>query len=373
MGQIQVVEFITSLGDGGAETLVKEYIRLADRARFQFSVVVLWRAPASATSKAVEAMGISVFPIYPSSGFFVRVFNKLLGRVYVSRRLKKILKERDTDVLHVHLSMLKYVRPIRHWLRSVRLIYTCHSLPDVHLGKKRWGEKKAAEYLIRDNGLQMIALHDHMKCELNEMFGVENTLVIRNGVDFRRFRDVEIDKKTERNRLGIPGNAFVVGHVGRFDKPKNHPFLVEVFREVAARNENAFLLMVGAGDTTDIEKRLSVYGLNGRYTILSHRGDVNEILRAMDVFVFPSLYEGLPLVLVEAQASGLRCVVSDAIAVEAIRSEDVVALPLESPAQWAEVILDDSVKGVAHGDLEDYDMNKEIKRLEKLYAGEWDE
>ena len=101
--------------------------------------------------------------------------------------------------------------------------------------------------------------------------------------------------------------------------------------------------------------------------ILSHRTDVNEILRAMDVFVFPSLYEGLPLALIEAQVSGLRCIVSDAVPPEAFRSERVIALSLENPKKWADTILNDSVTGVSYGDLEDYDMNKEIKYLETLY------
>jgi glycosyltransferase involved in cell wall biosynthesis len=105
--------------------------------------------------------------------------------------------------------------------------------------------------------------------------------------------------------------------------------------------------------------------------ILSNRSDIPELMRAMDVFVFPSLFEGLGIVLIEAQVSGIRCIVSDTVPKEAFRSDLTVAVSLnQSPSEWCDVILDESIKGECYGDLDEYDMNKEIKRLEKLYEGE---
>jgi glycosyltransferase involved in cell wall biosynthesis len=127
---------------------------------------------------------------------------------------------------------------------------------------------------------------------------------------------------------------------------KNHEFLVEIFNELVKRKDNAFLLLVGAGRLKEnIEMKLHNYGLDGKYLILSHRSDIPEIMKAMDVFVFPSLYEGLGIVLIEAQVSNLRRIVSE----------------------WCDVILDDSIKGKNNGDINTYDMNKKIKRLEELY------
>ena len=204
------------------------------------------------------------------------------------------------------------------------------------------------------------------------MFVIDNTVVIRNGIDFNRFRNVAITREQERAVLNIPADAFVVGHVGRFHEVKNHTFLVDVFGEVCKKNKNAFLLLVGDGALKkSVEDKLDRLGYNGRYLILSHRSDIPELMRAMDVFVFPSLYEGLGLVLIEAQVSGLRCIVSDAVPTEAFQTDLAVPVSLSEPAsKWCDIILDDSIKGVAHGNIEDYDMNKEIKRLEKLYLGE---
>ena len=150
---------------------------------------------------------------------------------------------------------------------------------------------------------------------------------------------------------------------------KNHPFLVEVFREVAKKREDAFLLMVGADAPPEIENRLQELGLQNRYRILSDRADVNEILAAMDAFSFPSKYEGLGIALIEAQAAGLRCVASDRVPAEAIRTEQCFTLPLEDPARWAELLLSDEKREEGIQDLRVYDMNQEIKRLEALYLG----
>ena len=179
--------------------------------------------------------------------------------------------------------------------------------------------------------------------------------------------NIGISKEEKRKQLCLQEGAFIVGHVGRFTPEKNHPFLVEVFREIAARQEKAFLLMVGAGDTTQTEETLKQYGLGDRYLILSHRQDIPQLLAAMDVFVFPSIFEGFGIALLEAQAAGLRCVASDRCPADVIRRADCIPLPLEAPERWAEYALNSQVRWDSIYNLDDYDMQREIKRLELIY------
>lgn len=369
MAHTKVIEYIPTMYDGGAETLVKDYALLLDRNQFDVAIVVTESSKDSANLRRIRQANIRVIPVYRHWNIFVRGWNHFFGRYYVPFRLKRILKQEKPDVLHTHMLLLKNVCAISDFLKGTRLFYTCHSLPQRYLCGDNEVEKRAAQYLIQYNDLQMIALHDDMAVELNQMFSINNTQVIRNGVDFHMFQNAGVTREQKRKELGIPGDVFVLGHVGRFADVKNHSFLADVFHVVAQRKPNAYLLMVGAQDSTEIEEKLNGFGLRDRYQILRNRADINEIMQAMNVFVFPSKYEGLGIALIEAQAAGLRCVASDAVPEEAFRTDRAVALPLGDPEQWADAILDPERKGEPHGALEDYDMNREIRKLERLYRG----
>jgi len=282
----------------------------------------------------------------------------------------KIVKQTNAQVIHAHLEVLEILQAVSSELEDIRLLHTCHNLPEkIYFGR----ELTAASYLIAHNNMQLVALHSHMAQELNALFGVDNTVVIRNGIMMDRFTHPGISKKEKRMELSIPAHAYVVGHVGRFAAQKNHPFLVDVFREIAKREPSAYLLMIGAGDHRDIEDKLKEYGLGDRYQILSGRADIPELLAAMDVFVFPSLYEGLPVSLIEAQAAGLRCIVSDRCSQEAFCTQTCIPMSLGNPEEWAQAALDRDRTREASKPLSDYDMNREIRRLERLYLGQRDE
>lgn len=373
MNRTRVIQLIYGMDDGGAETLVKDYTTLIDKNKFDTMILVVRLKGETANLKRVREKKIPVVPVYKNWNLLTKVWHFLAGNWYTPYKIMRIARRYHADVIHAHFQMLKYIRNIDEKLPKVRLFYTCHNVPSMYFGAGQEVEKKAADALMQRGRLQMIALHRNMAIELDRLFGTRDTCVIRNAVDFRHFRCEEINKDNKRRDLHIPENAFVLGHVGRFAEQKNHDFLVEVFFEVAKRNKDAFLLMVGSGNTMAIECKLAEYGLRERYLILSHRTDVNELMRAMDVFVFPSIFEGLGIVMIEAQVSGLRCVASDAVPQEAFKTDRAIALPLGDAKQWANVILDDQIRGTANGSLDDYDMNKEIRRLEKLYMGEWDE
>ena len=132
------------------------------------------------------------------------------------------------------------------------------------------------------------------------------------------------------------------------------------------------LFRSGAESAEAIVKKLERYGLQDRYSILTHRKDINEILKALDAFVFPSVFEGFPVSVIEAQAAGVRCVISDRIPRKVICTETCIPLPLEHPENWANAALDRDLTGTPVNDLQDYDMNREIRRLEKLYLGQLD-
>ena len=176
-----------------------------------------------------------------------------------------------------------------------------------------------------------------------------------------------------RAELGV-GDKTVIGHVGRFDLQKNHPFLLQTFCAIRARRSDAVLLLVGDGkDLQKIQAEAHSLEIENSIRFLGVRTDVNELLQAMDVFVFPSLYEGLPVTLVEAQTAGLPCVISDRISEECILTEGLVTVErLESSAeQWAEHILsqigEDRKSRQAEVAARGYDISETAVWLKEFY------
>lgn len=362
------VEFVHGLSDGGAETLVKEYVRLIDKTTFDPTVLVQQTNFHSTNEKEVRALGIKILPIC-SESVVQKTQHRFFHRSFTRRRLNSIIHEVQPNVLHVHSALLHVIVDVSDELRQTKLFYTCHSVPKRYFTGENTVEFDAAIKLIKSNNLQMIALHDQMREELNTMFGIQNTVVLRNGVDYNKFRNMEIDVAEYRQSIGIPSDAFVIGHVGRFIYIKNQTFLVDVFEEVLKRNSKAYLLMIGHGDDlSKIKARISEKNITDHVIILSHRSDIAQLLRCMDVFAFPSLFEGIPLTLIEAQVSGLKCICSDAINREALISDKTVSLPINAGKErWADLIMNSEATGICYVDPDEYDLNGVVRKLEILY------
>ena len=374
-----IIEFIGGMREGGAESLVTDYARLIDTKRFR--VVVVSVNPLDERSPYVKILNsenrdvVSVYDHFPVCKTYIgqKIWNKAFHRRYVAKRLLNYVKKYKADVVHVHLEILNYLSPIIDDLKNVKIFYTCHSSPERYFNNtSRRCELETAIKLFKECNFRIIALHQKMKQEIDKLFKVNTTIIIHNGVDFGRFLNITETKEEIRKTIDIPARSFVVGHVGRFAEAKNHPFIVKVFKEVLARRDDAFLLLVGTGPMLEeINSSLLSEGFDGKYMILSFRSDIPRIMKAMDVFLFPSFFEGLPVTLVEAQVSGLRCVVSDRINTESFFLPTLITLTLDEPASvWADAVVDDTLKGEYNKDISVFDMNKEIKRLERLYEEE---
>lgn len=290
---------------------------------------------------------------------------------YVKNKLLKIIKEYNVSVIHSHLEVLYYIKLISKQIRGkVKLFFTCHSMPSFIFKKTKWrNEKPAAQYLVGHNNLQLIALHDNMQKELNDMFDIDNTIVLPNGIDFSKYQNINETTAEIRDSINVPNDSYVIGHIGRFTEAKNHEKLVDIFREAVNREPSAYLLMIGTGELQEaVESKLAKYGLEDKYKILQKRNDIPRLLRAMDVFVFPSVFEGLPVTLVEAQISNLRCIISTRVTDECFFSENAVPLDVTAPtSDWVDAIFDKEIKGPYHNNIMAFNMNSVISRLSSLY------
>jgi glycosyltransferase involved in cell wall biosynthesis len=171
----------------------------------------------------------------------------------------------------------------------------------------------------------------------------EQLIVLNNAVDIQEFAYDAQARKLIRNELQATGRL-VIGHVGRFNEQKNHGFLIDVFKAIHDNNPKALLVLVGDGHLKPaMERKVASLGLSSQVRFLGIRNDIPKLMQGMDLFLFPSLFEGLPVVLVEAQASGLRCVATDTITSDANVTGRVDFMSLkETPEQWAQVVLNSS-------------------------------
>ena len=205
------------------------------------------------------------------------------------------------------------------------------------------------------------------------MFGNEPYQLIANAIDINAYSYNKDAAARARNEFGIT-NQLVIGHVGGFRKEKNHLFLLEIMTEIIKTRSEAKLLLVGDGDEmASVKTGVQKSGLEENVIFAGKRQNVNEIMQAMDIFVFPSLYEGLPVTIIEAQASGLHCVISDKVPKECIVTKGLVtAMNLSDPAaDWAKHILLQAVLPREDHTCEikksGYDITVEAQKLEKFY------
>lgn len=368
---IKVIHFIHGLNMGGAETLVKDYALLIDKNKFE-TIVLCLNHENSPYEKMLEESGIKVICLRDRMplGYKKGLVAKVVNHYELYFEVRKVLRTLKPDILHVHLELNRYVSFCR-LPKTTRIFYTNHHTV------ARWKEEKAdvraMRKLIRTYPTRIIALTQEMKKEIDTLFNVESTTVLNNGIDLSRYEEC-IDRNKKRKELGVPVNAFVVVHIGRFNPIKNHMFLIDVFEQIKKKKPEAFLLMVGKGDTEkEAWIELNKKHLEKSAMILHDRKDVPEILLASDAALFPSISEGLGIAVIEMQAAGLPCVASTGVPDNACISNKLQFLSLElSAREWARKLLEmcEDTTPIQYSGIEEWDIRHNVKQLEKMYEGE---
>lgn len=378
--KVKVIEFIQGLYMGGAETLVKDYCLHFDKENFDVTLLCLRRLN-SPYEDLLMANGIKI--IFLDDEIKINKIPLIMRRlVSIIRRiffLRNYIRKEKPDILHTHLLPLNTYVYFAGLSRMTHVFSTLHNDPEKGIWnfEKRIGNLGdkldffVTKRMVGRKKLRLIVLHEEMRKKVNEMFCIDNSVIINNGIDFRKF-DIHISREDIRKKLGIPQNAFVVGHIGRFVIAKNHSFLVKVFGEIVKRNQDAFLLLIGNGELKeDIEKEIKELNLEKKVKMLSNRSDIPELLSIMDIFVFPSIYEGLPVALIEAQKAKVKCVVSNLITSGVKVSNLIRFMSLEqSEEEWAEEILNFQLEQVEYYKIEEWDITAVVKKLQELFKQE---
>lgn len=361
------------MGQAGTETWLMQVLRQINRERFHMDFLVHTNEPC-AYDEEIRALGSTIIPASNS--------HRLLSYAASFRR---ILREHGPyDIVHSHTHHFSGFI-LRLASREAVLVRIAHSHSDRTIAESGAGWLRRAYLALTKRWIQkyatagLAASHQAAANLLGPDWTADSRWrVFHCGIDLTPFEANGPDHQAIRKELGLPPDALVIGHVGRFIPSKNHKVFLKISAEVAKHEPNLWLLFIGNGPLrSSIQKQAQEMGLGDRCLFLGERFDVPQLMRgAMDVFLFPSQYEGLGLALVEAQAAGLPCLCSDVIPTEAdLVKEQVHRLSLnEPPSVWAEAVLAASSnsfeqhKALAIVKQSPFNLKSGIVELEALYS-----
>lgn len=361
-GPVRVLHVLQRMEAGGTQALLMNLYRNIDRSRLQFDFLVEYRERQFYDDE-IESLGGR---IYRAS------FREDLNPFRFYSYLRRFFEEhREYRIVHVHAYTIGYL-PLRAARRAGVVVRVAHSHNN-RMSGHAVAVKKVMRALFPLNANRFMACSEEAG---RFLFGDRGFTVVPNAIDAASFAYDPAARAEARAELGFSDDEFVVGSVGRLHHQKNQGFLLEVFAEILKARPGARLLLVGDGPERDaLIGRARELGIEGDLVLLSNRHDMPRLYQAMDVFVLTSLYEGLGIVTVEAQASGLPTFVSEGVAAEAEVSPLFRRLDLaDGPAAWAQAVLSepaaarvsrvDDVR--AHG----FDVKENAERLQDWYLRE---
>lgn len=358
---IRIAHIIGKWLGGGVESVVMNYYRNIDKNKIQFDFICD-EDSTDIPYKEIEELGGKVILIPP----YQKVFK-------YHKELKKVLMNGNYKIVHSHINTLSV---FSLWAaKSAKVpVRIAHSHSTTN--KKEW-KKNLIKNILKP--FSKLFATDYFACTEHAgvwMFGekeYDNIYILNNAIDINKFKFNKEIRNQKRNELKIKDDTYVIGHIGRFVKQKNHELIIDVFNEIHKENKNTMLLLVGQGPLQEaMKQKVKDLKLTKFVKFLGQRNDVNELYQAFDEFFFPSLYEGLGMVAIEAQASGLPCVASTEVPGIARVSENMEFLELEDTiGTWKNTILEqlklkrqNNIKNIKQAG---YDIKTEVKKLEEKY------
>ena len=363
----KVLCILSNMNTGGAETFLMKVYRNLDRENYQMDFCI--NMDKNFYADEIERLGGRIY-IIPSKSENVKEFKRRLSEIVRTGKYEYVLRITSNAVGFMDLKVAKksgakvcaarssnssdgvgLKLKIAHYLG--RLLYS--KFVDVRFAPSTL----AAEYTFGKNKVK----NNQVEC-------------LNNGVDLSIYKFSQTARDEKRKEFNI-NDKFVVGHIGRFVTQKNHLFLIDVFNEISHKRDDAVLLLVGGnGDLEQaVKDKIKGLGLEQKVVFAGIRKDIPELLSAMDVFVMPSLYEGMPNTVIEAQATGLPCVIADTITREANITGLVEYLPLsQEVSDWADMAIEKGLQDRknTHEDFiaKGYSIVDVADRFTKLIFGE---
>lgn len=329
---IHVLQVFHGMNCGGAETMIMNLYRHIDRSKIQFDFLV------HTTKKC----------------FFDEEIRQLGGKIYCvpyykitnGKQYKKALDDffkahPEIKIVHGHLGSCAHI-----YLQKAKE-HGCYAIAHSHNTKPKGFSLKNCLYRLFTYKTRKVADY-FFGCSVaaaeyrfGEKIAHSNKCgVLKNAIDVNKFAYSDLCRNEIREEYNL-GSKFVIGHVGRFNTQKNHTFLIDIFKAIHDKRPDSVLMLVGVGDLMPtIKQKVDSLGLNDSVIFAGLRSDVHKMMSAFDVFLFPSLYEGLPVTLVESQTAGLPVVCSDVITKEVVVTDFVVMCSLSWNAEkWADCVL----------------------------------
>lgn len=376
-GKIRVLQFVEGLSQGGIEAFVVNVYKNLDLEKFECDFLVLKTAEASNLTYVYERelldSGVKI-------QYLIDVDSTSQNSLFKSIKYLQLFRRwlqnggKSYDVIHVHASHLANFYPYLLCMKyyGVKKI-VLHSHNSTTGSKTSYIIHKIFRRMLKPVGVICLACGEEAG---RWMFGSIPFKVIPNGIDLQKFHYSSLNRREIRKEFGINENTQILGHVGAFRDQKNHSYLIEIFYRYHKKNPDSKLFLVGDGQLRiDIEHLVQKKGLKESVVFLGNRKDVCRVLSAMDCFVFPSLYEGLSVAMVEVQANGVPVVMADTIDSETIMCNKVTVCKIDLTeacyTKWCELIrnaIDNGRKGIQYTNrFCEYDIINTVHKLEKIY------
>lgn len=359
---IRILQCVNVMDRAGLETMLMNYYRNIDKTKIQFDFLT-HRDNDGSYDDEIKKMGGRVYHaprLIP--GNYIKYF----------RWMKKFFRDHpEYIIVHSHIDSMSYFPLLAAKKAGIK-----YRISHSHSSNLPVDFKYPIKIFAKMNLKKVSNIHFACGKEAGHfLFGDSTTSYINNAINLKSFsfnNDIRIDY---RNKMNISLSTLVIGHVGRFLKVKNQLFLIDIFYELIKIRPDSVLILIGKGpDEFKIRKKIDDLGISSKVIILIDRQDVNKLYNVMDVFVMPSLYEGLPLVGIEAQSNGLPCLFSNTISKDVLLTNNSISFQLKrSPLEWAEEILKQNIcrnnKAEEELRLSGYDIREEVKILSDKYMG----
>lgn len=353
---------------GGIETVIMNYYRKIDRCKIQFDFLCT-------TGQLAYSSEIGEY-----GGKIINITGRRSDFFEYKKQINEFFKLHSKEYAAIWVNMcnitnLDYLKLAKKYNIKIRILHSHNSqnmysniVKIVHKINKLFVNKYATHFWSCSDEAGKWFFN-------NKILSSNRYLVVKNSIDTEKFRFNPEVRKKYRKELDVE-DKIVIGHVGRFQKQKNHDFLIEVFKELCNINDNYTLLLIGDGEEkSKIEDKVIKYGLKDKVNFLGVRNDVEKILQAMDVFLFPSLFEGLGVALLEAEATGITVYATkDTIVPEIKMSDNMFFISLEeNPKKWAQIISknlctkNNSDKVIKKMKANGYDISTEVKKIQRFF------